>query len=316
MCVNGIRKESFSDCRPIGRQKRRLLCRKVKVLHDLESKVFDLRKDALEIIKAGHCGHIGGDMSVMDILAVIYSRLNVSPKAPDDPNRDRFVLSKGHCVEALYAVLADKGFINKEDIIKNYSGFGSVYIGHPVNKVPGIEVNSGSLGHGLSLSTGMALAAKKDGRSYRVYTVMGDGELAEGSVWEAVMAAAHYGLNNLCAVVDRNGLQISGSTEDVMTQGNVGKRFASFGWNVIEVENGNNVMQLQSAFDCAELCTDKPTIIVAHTVKGFGSALIENKYEWHHRVPSEEEYRQICSDLARRKEAVLHEYDCKQNCNV
>ena len=188
-------------------------------MENLKAKSFDLRKDTVDIIVAGKGGHIGGDMSVIDTLMSLYfCQMNISPENMDDPNRDRFVLSKGHSVEAYYAVLAAKGFLDLEDIKAHFSKFGSKYIGHPNNKLPGIEMNSGSLGHGLPVCVGMALAGKKDNRDYRVYTVMGDGELAEGSVWEGAMSAGNYKLDNLCAIVDRNRLQISGNTEDVMNR--------------------------------------------------------------------------------------------------
>ena len=253
---------------------------------------------------AGKCSHIGGDMSVMEILVVLYDRMRISPQTMDSSDRDRFVLSKGHCVEALYAVLADKGFLDIQDVIANYSKFGSVYIGHPNNKLPGIEMNSGSLGHDLSVCVGMALAGKMDHRDYRVYTVMGDGELAEGSVWEAAMAASHYKLDNLCAVIDRNHLQISGDTENVMAHGDLCKRFESFGWHVMDVRNGNNTQQLRNAFDEAEQTKGLPTVVIANTHKGCGSAVMEDKAGWHHKVPSEEEYNQIVRDFAARKEAL------------
>ena len=182
-------------------------------MENLKAFSFDLRKDVVRMIKEGKGGHIGGDMSVIDTLITLYfKQMNISPENMDDPDRDRFVLSKGHSVEAYYAVLAAKGFFPIEEVIANFSKFGSKYIGHPNNKLPGIEMNSGSLGHGLPVCIGMALAGRMDKRDYRVYTVMGDGELAEGSVWEGAMAAGHYKLDNLCAVIDRNRLQISGCT--------------------------------------------------------------------------------------------------------
>lgn len=276
-------------------------------MKELNVKVWQLRQNILDIVMAGSCGHIGGDMSVIDLLTVLYSRMNISPERLNDPNRDRFVLSKGHCVEALYAVLADRGFLKLEDILKTYSKFGSEYIGHPHNTLPGIEMCSGSLGHGLSVSVGMALAGKRDGRPYRVYTVMGDGELAEGSVWEAAMAASQYQLDNLCAAVDRNRLQISGGTEDVMHQDSVAERFASFGWNVIDVPDGNSVAQLERALDEAERCKGKPTLILANTVKGCGSPVMENKAAWHHHVPTQEEYQLICEAFRTRMEEAKHE---------
>lgn len=268
---------------------------------------YDLRKDAVDIIMAGKTGHIGGDMSVMDILTALYFKvMNVSPENRKDPNRDRFVLSKGHSVEALYAVLARKGFLSLEEVKREYSRFGSPYIGHPNNKLPGIEMNSGSLGHGLPVAVGMALAGKMDAASYRVYTVMGDGELAEGSVWEAAMSATQYGLDNLCAVVDRNRLQISGTTEEVMHLDDLSARFRAFGWHVIAID-GNDDDALCAAFDEAAKTKGMPTMILANTVKGYGSAVMENKASWHHHVPTPEEYQQIINDFAVRKEAAIHE---------
>ncbi len=268
----------------------------------LNQKANELRLDILDIVMAGKCGHIGGDMSAIDVLCAIYEKMNITPETVSSPDRDRFVLSKGHCVEALYAVLADRGFLKLSDILETYSKFGSEYIGHPHNKLPGIEMCSGSLGHGLSACVGMALAGKMDGRNYRVYTLMGDGELAEGSVWEAAMAAGHYCLDNLCALVDRNGLQISGSTETIMAQNSVSDRFHAFGWNTIEVTDGNNAELILAALDSAELQKDAPTLIIANTVKGSGSPLMENKADWHHRVPTTEEYTQIRSDIIQRGE--------------
>lgn len=274
-------------------------------MNALAAKAYDLRQDVLDIIVSGGGGHIGGDMSCMEIVLALYSRMNVSYDRADDPDRDRFVLSKGHCVETLYAVLADQGFLNIDEVKAQFSKFGSEYIGHPHNTLPGIEMNSGSLGHGLSVCVGMALAGKKDKRDYRVYTLMGDGELAEGSVWEGAMAASHYKLDNLCAVVDRNHLQISGTTEQVMSPGDLGARFSSFGWHVIEVQDGNDLDQLNAAFDEAETIKGQPTVILAYTVKGKGSVLMENKAGWHHHLPNAEEYEIIRKELAERKEALM-----------
>lgn len=269
---------------------------------------FDLRQNVLDMIMSGKGGHIGGDMSVMDILITLYFRqMNISPKNMDDPDRDLFVLSKGHCVEALYSVLAAKGFFPIERVINEFSRFGSPFIGHPNNKLPGIEMNSGSLGHGLPVAAGMALACRMDGRKSRIYVVMGDGELAEGSVWEGAMAAGMYHLSNLCAVVDRNHLQISGNTETVMAQDDVAARFSAFGWNVIRVMDGNNSDLLNAAFEEAKAVTEAPTLILAETVKGYGSQIMENKAEWHHHVPTREEYAQIVADFMQRKEEALHE---------
>ncbi len=278
-----------------------------KEAKELTLLAYDLRKKVIDMIVSGKGGHIGGDMSVMNTLVTLYfNQMNISPENQNDPDRDRFVLSKGHSVEAYYAVLAQKGFFPMEEVIEKFSKFGSPYIGHPNNKLPGIEMNSGSLGHGLGVCVGMALAGKMDGRTYRVYTVMGDGELAEGSVWEGAMAGGHYKLDNLCAVVDRNRLQISGCTENVMTQDNQEERWASFGWNVLSV-NGDCIGELIDAFDRAKEMKGKPTVIIANTTKGFGSSVMENKAGWHHKVPTEEEYVQIMKDLDARKEAVLNE---------
>lgn len=276
-------------------------------MENLKALSYDLRKNVVDMIIEGKGGHIGGDMSVMDILVELYfDQMNISPDNQDDPDRDRFVMSKGHAVEALYAVLAAKGFFPIEKVIAEFSKFGSPFIGHPNNKLPGIEMNSGSLGHGLPVSVGMALAGKKDDKNYRVYTVMGDGELAEGSVWEAAMAAHQYKLDNLCAVVDRNHLQISGNTEDVMGHDSLQARWSAFGWHVITV-NGNDYTELKKAFDEAKTVKGKPTIVIAETVKGCGSSVMENKANWHHKVPTAEEYEQITADFAARKEAALHE---------
>lgn len=275
-------------------------------MESLKPLSFDLRQNVVDMIMAGNGGHIGGDMSVIDILVTLYFRqMNISPENQDSPDRDLFVMSKGHCVEALYAVLAAKGFFPIEQVIREFSRFGSRFIGHPNNKLPGIEMNSGSLGHGLPVSIGMALACKMDGRSNRVYTVMGDGELAEGSVWEGAMAAHQFGLDNLCAVIDRNRLQISGGTEDVMAHDSQKERWAGFGWHVIEVMDGNNIDQLNDAFEEAKAVKGAPSIVIANTVKGYGSSVMENKVSWHHHVPSEEEYQQIKKDFAAGREAAL-----------
>ena len=264
---------------------------------------YDLRKDVVNMIMAGNGGHIGGDMSVMETLVTLYfDQMHISAENMTDPNRDYFVLSKGHAVEAYYAVLAKKGFLDINEVIQQFSQFGSAYIGHPNNQLPGIEMNSGSLGHGLPVCVGMALAAKMDDRASRVYTVMGDGELAEGSIWEAAMASHQYKLDNLCAVVDRNHLQISGNTEDVMGHEDLHERFRSFGWHVIDVVNGNSVSELHVAFEEAKSTKGQPTVLIANTVKGKGSSVMEDKVSWHHHVPSKEEYEQIMKDFEERKE--------------
>ena len=277
-------------------------------IEQLSKKAFDLRKVVLEMIMKSGGGHIGGDFSVMEILVDLYfEEMNISPENKDDPNRDYFIMSKGHSVESYYAVLADKGFFDTDEVINTFSQFGSKYIGHPNNELDGIEMNSGSLGHGLPVSVGIALACKKDNRPSRIYTVMGDGELAEGSVWEGFMAAGHYGLGNLCAVVDRNHLQISGTTEEVMTHENLEAQVRSFGWNVIEA-NGNSISAMHDAFNLARQVEDKPTCIIANTIKGFGGGeIMENKASWHHHVPTKEEYELIVKAIDERKEAICNE---------
>lgn len=268
----------------------------------LESLRWDLRQDCVDIIMAGGGGHIGGDMSVIDALMVLYeNHLRITPETVNDPGRDRFVLSKGHAMEAYYAVLCHEGFLDLDDVKARFSKFKSPYIGHPNNKLPGIEMNSGSLGHGLPVAVGMALAAKMDGRNYRTYVFMGDGELAEGSVWEGAMSGGNFELDNLCALVDRNRLQISGSTEDVMKQDSQEERWAAFGWNVLSIP-GNDIRALDAAFSLAEETKGKPTVIIANTTKGFGSPVMENKASWHHHLPNAEEYAQITADFAAHKE--------------
>ena len=274
----------------------------------LTIKSLELRKVVLDMIMNSGGGHIGGDFSVMDILVTLYfDQMNIGPENMEDADRDYFIMSKGHSVESYYAVLAAKGFFETETVVREFSQFGSKFIGHPNNELPGIEMNTGSLGHGLPVCVGMALACRKENRPGRVYTVMGDGELAEGSVWEGFMAGGHYGLSNLCAVVDRNRLQISGTTEQVMTHENLHAQIESFGWHVIETQ-GNDIAKLHEAFEQAKTVKDKPVCIIANTVKGYGGGeIMENKAAWHHHVPTREEYGQIIKALDAKKEEMLHE---------
>lgn len=286
-----------------------LMCCREAIMTDGELKhlSWKLRKDIIDIIMSGGGGHIGGDMSILNTLLVLYDKyMHITPETINDPNRDRFILSKGHSMEAYYAILAYKGFLNLEDIKKRYSKFGSPYIGHPNNKLKGIEMNSGSLGHGLPVCVGMALAGKMDKRNYRVYTIMGDGELAEGSVWEGAMAASNYNLDNLCAVIDRNHLQISGNTEDVMKLENLSKRWESFNWNVINID-GDNIESIDAAFAEAINVKKKPSIIIANTTKGYGSKVMENKASWHHHLPTKEEYEEIIADFNIREKECANE---------
>lgn len=273
----------------------------------LQALSYKLRRDVLDIIYGAKTGHIGGDFSVMEILVSLYMKeMNINPANQDRPDRDYFVMSKGHSMEAYYAVLAEKGFLDREDVLKHFSRFGSKYIGHPNNKLPGIEMNSGSLGHGLPVCVGIAKACKMDKRPSRVYTVMGDGELAEGSIWEGIMAASQYALDNLCAVIDRNRLQISGPTEEVMHQDDLAARFAAFGWNVVTAE-GNSIQSMGEAFQRARGAKGRPTAVIACTTKGRGVSFMENKAEWHHKVPDEEQYQSALKELKEREEAFYHE---------
>lgn len=273
-------------------------------MENLKVKAYELRKKTIDIIMAGDGGHIGGDMSVMEILVSLYfQQMNISPEKPDDPDRDLFIMSKGHSMEAYYAVLCEKGFLDYKDVRNRFSKFGSPYIGHPHNTLPGIEMNSGSLGHGLPVSVGMALAAKMNHKENRVYVVIGDGELAEGSNWEGFISGAMYGLDNLCCVVDRNRLQISGNTEDVMALEDLKAKVTAFNWNVLVVDDGNDLDQINAAFETAKTFKGKPTCIIADTIKGKGSPVMENKASWHHHVPTQEEYMQIMKDLEARKAA-------------
>ena len=276
---------------------------------DLLVTAAQVRLGIMEGVYHAKSGHPGGSLSAADLFTYLYFKeLRINPRDPKNPDRDRFILSKGHSMEAYYAVLAQKGFLDKEDILKGIGQFGTSYIGHPNNKLPGIEMNSGSLGHGLPVSVGMARAGKMDCRDYRVYVVMGDGELAEGSVWEGAMAASQYRLDNLCAMVDRNRLQISGNTEEIMGLDDLHERFRSFGWHVIDVADGNDVDQLHEAFEEAKTVKGKPTVLIANTVKGKGSSIMENQAGWHHHVPSEEEYAVIMEDL-KKEEAERDEKD-------
>lgn len=270
---------------------------------NLEALSYKLRQDTIDIICAGKAGHIGGDMSEMEVLVELYfHQMNITPENQDDKDRDYFILSKGHSMESYYAVLAEKGFLDLDEIKEKFSKFNTKYIGHPNNKLPGIEMNSGSLGHGLPVSVGIAKGLKMNHQENRVYVLMGDGELAEGSVWEGAMAAHQYQLDNLCAIVDRNRLQISGNTEDVMGHDDLCERFQSFGWNVVNVKDGNSIKELEEAFEIAKTTKGKPTVLIANTVKGKGSSVMEDKANWHHKVPTQEEYQQIMEDLKKKEE--------------
>ena len=266
---------------------------------ELTKTARELRADVLEMVYRSKAGHIGGDLSVMDALTTLYfGVMHIDPANAEDPDRDRFVLSKAHCADALFCVLGRRGFFDEREAIETFSQFGSRYIGHPNRDVPGVEICGGSLGHGLPVAVGMAPAAQKDGRAYRVYTIIGDGEMGEGSNYEAMMAAPQYGLDNLCAAVDVNGLQISGRTDEVMKTSELGEKFRDFGWNVIEVADGNDCEQLAAAYAEAAACAGKPSVLILHTVKGRGVSFMEGQAGWHHGVMTEEQFRQAMADVA------------------
>ena len=258
-----------------------------------------IRRRILEIVNSAKSGHIGGDLSSVDLLVALYfSQLNVNPNDPDMEDRDRFIMSKGHNVEALYAVLESAGFISS-DLLATYGKYNSPLAGHPTHKIPGIEFNNGSLGHGLSLGVGVALSAKMTGKAFKTYVLMGDGEQAEGSIYEAAMSGSHYQLDNLVAFIDRNGLQISGSTEDVMQLEPVDKRWESFGWEVFTI-NGNNMDEILDVLKRLDWNAKKPHLIIMKTTKGKGVSFMENDPVWHHGVPSDEQFHRAIREIDQR----------------
>lgn len=259
------------------------------------------RKRLVEIVYNGGAGHIGGDLSCLNVMTALYFEImNVDSQNPKMADRDRFVLSKGHCVEALYAVLEAKGFIKKE-LVDTLGQFKSVLSGHPTIEVPGIEVNSGALGHGLPIGVGMALAAKMDKKAWRTFVMMGDGEQGEGSIYEAAMAGSNYQLDNLVAIIDRNHLQISGDTEDVMKIESVYDRWTAFGWDVKEI-NGDCMDEILNAFQNIDYTNGKPHLIVSHTTKGYGISYMENLAKWHHGMPNAEQFQQAIEEITARIE--------------
>ena len=266
-------------------------------LSSLKATAARVRALALEGIHAAKSGHPGGSLSIADIVTYLYfDKMNVDPKNPTDPDRDRFVLSKGHTAPALYAALALKGYFPTDEI-KKLRQADSFLQGHPDMKhTPGIDMSTGSLGLGFSAACGMALAGKIDGKSYRVYSTIGDGESEEGQVWEACMFAAHYKLDNLCLIVDWNGLQIDGTVEEVMNPTPHDKKLEAFGFNVIVID-GHDFEQIESAFAAAEACKGKPTAIIAKTVKGKGVSFMEDQVGWHGSAPNDEQYAQAIAEL-------------------
>lgn len=250
----------------------------------------------MKYIFNANAGHTGGSLSCIDVLNVLYNHvMNVSPENFRSPERDRYIQSKGHSVEALYVVLADKGFFPETDL-ETLCKYGSHYIGHPTKKVNGVEQNTGALGHGLPIGVGTALSAKLDNKNFRVFTLLGDGELPEGSNWEAALIAAHYKLDNLCAVIDHNKLQITGPTSQVCNTDPIDKKFESFGWAVKHVD-GHDYEALVQAFEALPFEKGKPNLVIADTVKGKGISYMENNVKWHHGVPDEKQFEKALSEL-------------------
>jgi transketolase len=271
--------------------------------NELRIKSIYYRKSLLKYIKHANAGHTGGSLSCIDILNVLYNRiLNISPENFCDSYRDRYVQSKGHSVEALYVVLADKGFFPEAEL-ETLCRYKSHYVGHPTRKINGIEQNTGALGHGLAFSVGVALSAKMDHATYKVYTLLGDGELAEGSNWESLLTATHYRLDNLTAIVDRNNLQITGKTEDVCSLEPLAKKFKAFGWSV-KVIDGHDIAALTDTLNAVPFNVGKPNMVIANTVKGEGVSFMENNHKWHHAVPDDEQYDQA----QRQLDALLAEH--------
>jgi len=263
----------------------------------LEEKALAVRQDVIKEIFSANSGHPGGSLSSADILTVLFfDEMKIDPKKPKMENRDKFVLSKGHASPALYAVMAERGYFDKKELT-TFRKINSRLQGHPsIHSLPCLDMSTGSLGQGISVACGMALANKLDKKPGRVYSILGDGEIQEGMVWEAAMSASHYGLSNLCAIVDHNGLQIDGPNDKVMKVMPIDKKFASFGWNVVKC-NGHDIMDIKKAFAAARKCKDKPTCIIAETHKGQGVSFMKDQAGWHGKAPSVEQAQQALKEL-------------------
>ncbi len=266
-------------------------------IKDLESTARSLRRDIVEMIGKAGSGHPGGSLSIVDILTVLYfNEMRINPEMPGAPDRDRFVLSKGHAAPALYAVLATRGYFRRE-ILKTLRQLGSPLQGHPdMRKVPGVEISTGSLGQGLSAANGMALTARLSSSRFRVYVLLGDGEIQEGQIWEAAMTASHYRLDNLVAFLDYNGLQIDGPTKEIMSVEPVKEKWQAFGWHVLEID-GHNIEKIANSLQVAREVKGKPVMIIAKTIKGKGVSFMENQAGWHGSAPSEEEVHKALKEL-------------------
>lgn len=264
----------------------------------LEIAACKIRMGVIEGTYNARSGHPGGSLSISDLVAYLYfAKMNIYPDKPDEPSRDRFVLSKGHTAPALYAALAEKGFFSKDEI-RSLRHIGAMLQGHPCINTPGIDMSSGSLGQGISVACGMALSGKITSDTYKVYTVLGDGEIQEGQVWEAAMFAAHYKLDNLVAVVDNNGLQIDGKVENVMSVYPIAEKFESFGWHTIKNVDAHDFESIEKAFDEAESITGQPVVIIMNSVKGKGVSFMENVASWHGAAPNKEQYDQAMAELS------------------
>ena len=266
-------------------------------IEELKTMAKKIRRGIIEEVYKAQSGHPGGSLSVADILTVLYfDELNVDEKNPKWEDRDRLVLSKGHCSPALYSCLANRGFFDVEKLT-TFRNIESKLQGHPdMTKVPGVDMTTGSLGQGLSAANGMAIAGKMDKKNYRVYCILGDGEIEEGQVWEAAMASSKYKLDNLCVIVDNNNLQIDGTIDKVMSPYPIDEKFKSFGFQIINID-GNDIEEIKKAFEVAKNVKEKPVCIIAKTIKGKGVSFMENKAEWHGKAPNEEQYKQAMEEL-------------------
>lgn len=271
--------------------------KKINNVEELQIIAKNIRRGIIDEVYSGQSGHPGGSLSIADIISVLYFyEMNIDFQNPKDENRDRLVLSKGHCAPALYSALANRGYFDTKEL-KTLRNIESKLQGHPdMNKVPGVDMTTGSLGQGLSAANGMAIAGKLDNKDYRVYCIMGDGEIEEGQVWEAAMSSNKYKLDNLCVIVDNNNLQIDGTIEEVMSSYPIDDKFKSFGFQVINID-GHNIQEIIDAFDVAKNVKDKPTCIIAKTIKGKGVSFMENKVEWHGKAPDKEQYEQAIKEL-------------------
>ena len=272
---------------------------KINNIEELKNIAKTIRKDIIEEVYSANSGHPGGALSIADIITALYfNEMNIDPKNPKDENRDRLILSKGHASAALYAALAEKGYFPKEDL-KTFRNINSYLQGHPDMKhIPGVDMSTGSLGQGLSAANGMAMMLKLDKNPARVYCICGDGEIEEGQIWEAAMSSSKYKLDNLCLIIDNNNLQIDGTIEEVMSSYPIDDKFKSFGFNVITID-GHDFSQILQAFEEAKNCKDKPTAIIAKTIKGKGITFMENQVGWHGKAPSQQEYEQAIKELER-----------------